>query len=85
MESSDIITVEPIIIECTISEYPRPMPLGLNDKMPEVKVRFSNGVEKTLYEFFPDEITFDSTEFIGIPEKAAIDLKFERDKQYLQS
>ena len=82
---SNIDTTEPVIVECTISKYPWPMPLGINDKMPEVKVRFSNGVEKTMFEFYPDEISFDSAEFICITEKAAIDLKFEKDKQYLQS
>jgi len=78
-------STEPVIVACTISEYPRPMPSGINDKMPSVKVRFDNGEEKILFEFYPDEITFDSKEFLGITEKAAIDLKFEKDKQYLQS
>lgn len=78
-------STEPVIVECTISAYPKPMPEGMNDKMPEVKVRFDNGEVKTLYEFFPDEISFVSSEFIGLTEKMALDLKFEKDKYYLQS
>jgi hypothetical protein len=49
---------EPLIIKCTISPCPRPMPEGMFDSMPEVKVQFSNGDEKTLFEFYPDEISF---------------------------
>lgn len=76
---------EPIIVNCNIDPYPRPMPEGMFDKMPEVKVRFDTGEEKTLFDFFPDEISFDSSEFIGLTEKLALGLKFDKDKLYLQS
>ena len=76
---------EPIIVNCKIDPYPRPMPEGMFDKMPSVKVIFDNGQEKTLYDFFPDEISFVPSEFIGLTEKLAFDLKFEKDKFYLQS
>ena len=76
---------EPLIIKCLIGTYPRPMPDGLNDQMPYVKVKFDNGEEKTLFEFYPDEITFTEEEFIGLTEESARKLKFEKDKIFIQS
>jgi len=32
----------------------------------QVKVQFNNGEEKTLFEFYPDEISFSENEFIGL-------------------
>lgn len=75
----------PVIVKCTIGDYPRPMPEGMFDKIPEVRVQFSNGDEKRLFEFYPDEINFTISEFIGLTEKDAHHLKFEKDKRYLQS
>lgn len=78
-------TTEPLIVKCTIGPYPRPMSEGMFDPMPEVKVQFSNGEEKTLFEFYPDEISFKESEFIGLNEDSARRLKFEKDKRYIQS
>lgn len=75
----------PIIINCEISRYPRPMPEGLFDQMPKVTVKFNNGEEKTLFEFYPDEISFSETEFIGLTEETAHRLRFEKDKKFIQS
>jgi hypothetical protein len=77
--------IEPVIIKCTIGPYPRPMEQGMFDPMPQVKVKFSNGEEKTLFEFYPDEISFEESEFIGLTEESARRLKFEKDKRYIQS
>ena len=76
---------EPIIVKCEIGTYPRPMPEGMFDPMPEVKVVFDNGVEKVLFDFFPDEISFTEDEFIGLTEEAAIRLRTEKDIKFLQS
>jgi len=76
---------EPIIVNCIIGPYPRPMSEGMFDPMPEVKVQFSNGDKKTLFEFYPDEISFKESEFIGLTEESARRLKFEKDKRYIQS
>ena len=76
---------EPVIIKCTIGPYPRPMSEGMFDPMPQVKVRFNNGDEKTLFEFYPDEISFTESEFSGLTEESARRLKFEKDKRYIQS
>ena len=76
---------EPVIVKCSIGPYPRPIEQGMFDRMPEVKVQFHNGDEKTLFEFYPDEISFKESEFIGITEESARRLKFEKDKRYIQS
>lgn len=78
-------TIEPVIVKCTIGPYPRPMSEGMFDSMPEVKVLFNNGDEKKLFEFYPDEISFKGSEFIGLTEESARRLKFEKDKIYIQS
>lgn len=78
-------TNEPVIVKCKIGHYPRPMPEGMLDPMPEVKVRFDNGQEKILFEFYPDELMFKESEFIGLTEESALRLRFERDKSYIQS
>jgi hypothetical protein len=78
-------TKEPIIIKCLIGPYPRPIESGFFDPMPQVKVKFNNGDEKVLYEFYPDEISFEESEFIGLTEESARRLKFEKDKRYIQS
>ena len=76
---------EPVIVNCTIESYPRPLESGFFDPMPKVKVRFNNGDEKTLFDFYPDEISFEESEFIGLNEESARRLKFEKDKRYIQS
>lgn len=75
----------PIIVSCSIGPYPRPMPQGMLDSMPKVKVRLNTGEEKALFEFYPDEISFSESEFIGLTEENALRLKYERDKIYIQS
>ena len=75
----------PVITSCSIGPFPRPIPEGMLDSMPEVRVRFNTGEEKTLFEFYPDEITFSESEFIGLTEESARRLKFERDKRFIQS
>ena len=74
----------PIITSCTIGPCPRPMPKGILDPMPQVKVQFNYGQEKVLFEFYPDELSFTEDEFIGLTEKEARRLKFEKDIKYLQ-
>lgn len=76
---------DPVIVKCTIGPYPRPIEQGMFDPMPQVKVRFNNGDENTLFEFYPDEISFKESEFIGLTEESARRLKFEKDKRYIQS
>ena len=73
------------ITECKIGPYPRPIPEGMFDKMPEVKVVFEDRTEKTLFQFYPDEITFTESEFVGLTEEEAFRLRHKKDVAYLQS
>jgi hypothetical protein len=61
------------------------MPKGFLDPMPKVIVTLEDGSEKELFEYYPDEISFSSSEFIGLTEEEGRHLKFKKDKQYLQS
>ena len=50
-----------------------------------VTVKTEDGEIHELFEFYPDEISFTSSEFIGLTIKEARSLKFKKDKEYLQS
>ena len=76
---------KPLIVKCEIGPFPRPMPKGMFDPMPKVEVQFNNGVEKILFEFYPDEISFSEDEFIGLTEDEAYRLRIVRDINYIQS
>lgn len=76
---------EPVIVKCTIGPFPRPMPEGMWDKMPAVNVTFSDGTEKSLFEFYPDEISFSESEFIGLTVAEARNLKTQKDLIFIQS
>ena len=76
---------EPVIVKCSIGTYPRQMPEGMFDPMPKVKVKFDNGEEKELFQFYPDEISFSEEEFLGMTEESARKLKCEKDKIFIQS
>lgn len=76
---------EPVIVKCEIGPFPRPMPEGMWDKMPAVNVTFSDGTEKSLFEFYPDEISFSESEFIGLTIAEARNLKTQKDLIFIQS
>lgn len=61
------------------------MPKSLFDPMPQVILIDSTGKETTLFQFYPDEISFTATEFLGLTLDDARRLKFTKDKAYLQS
>jgi hypothetical protein len=73
------------ITSATITPMPRPMPLGMFDPMPEVIATFDNGTTKTLFSFYPDEITFQPSEFIGLTEEEAMALRQRKDVAFLKS
>ena len=76
---------DPIIIKCTTGPYPRPMPEGMLDPLPQVKVQFDDGSEKILFEFYPDELSFTENELIGLTEEQAHELRMKKDIEFLQS
>jgi hypothetical protein len=80
-----MITSEPIITKCEIDPFPRPMPEGMFDQMPSVSVTLSNGESLSLFEYFPDEISFVESEFIGLTVAEAESLLTKKDVKFLQS
>ncbi len=68
------------IAKCQIGPYPK----TLGDQMPAVEVTFEDGTVKKLFEFYPDEIAFRASEFLGLTEDEALRLRHERDVEYLQ-
>ena len=69
----------------TITPMPRPMPAGMFDPMPEVIATFEDGTTKTLFAFYPDEIMFRESEFVGLTEEEAHSLFQQKDRTYLRS
>ena len=58
---------------------------GMFDPMPEVVVTFEDGSTKNLFQFYPDEISFRASDFIGLTEQQAMELRHSRDVTFLQS
>ncbi len=73
------------ITSTIITPMPRPMPEGMFDPMPEVIATFEDGTTKTLFSFYPDEITFHASEFIGLTEEEAKALRHRKDVAFLKS
>lgn len=70
----------PKIIQARIT----PLPQSLRDPLPEVWVRLENNVEEKLFEYYPDEISFDAAEFVGLTLDEARALKFKKDRDFLR-
>jgi hypothetical protein len=73
------------ITSVIITQMPRPMPDGMFDPMPEVVATFENGSTKGLFSFFPDEVSFQPSEFTGLTEEEAHTLFQSKDTAYLRS
>jgi len=73
------------ITSATITPMPRPMPEGMFDPMPEVVATFEDGSTKTLFSFYPDEVSFNPSEFIGLTEEDAHSLFQQKDRAYLRA
>ena len=73
------------ITNVTITPMPRPMPQGMFDPMPEVIATFEDGSTKALFAFYPDEVSFRASEFVGLTEENAHSLFQQKDTSYLRS
>ena len=73
------------ITNVTITAMPRPMPQGMFDPMPEVIATFEDGSTKTLFAFYPDEVSFRASEFVRLTEEDAHSLFQQKDTSYLRS
>lgn len=69
------------IISAKITE----MPKSFFDPMPKVIVTLENNEEYFLFDYYPDEISFQSSEFIGLTIEEAKTLKGKKDRHYLKS
>jgi hypothetical protein len=69
------------IVSARITDMPR----NFFDPLPQVWVTYEGGKEQMLFEYYPDEISFRTDEFIGLTRSEAVHLKFRKDKAYLQS
>jgi hypothetical protein len=72
------------ITSAIITPMPRPMPEGMFDPMPEVIATFENGSSKSLFTFYPDEISFRESEFVGRTEEEAHSLSQQKNTVYLR-
>lgn len=61
------------------------MPKSIFDEMPKVIATFNDGTEKELFSFYPDEISFHESEFVGLTEQEARSLKHKKDLYFLQN
>ncbi len=73
------------ITTAIITPMPRPMPEGMFDHMPEVVATFEDGSTKNLFAFYPDEVSFRESEFIGLTEEEAHSLFQQKNRTYLRS
>jgi hypothetical protein len=69
------------IVNARITDLPK----RLGDPLPEIWITLSDGSEKMLFRYYPDEISFSEAELVGLTEDEARLLKFGRDRAYLQS
>jgi hypothetical protein len=67
------------IVAARITRQPRHM----FDLMPVVWAAFEHGGEHPLFSYFPDEISFEVGEFVGLTKAEAIDLRCHKVKQHL--
>jgi hypothetical protein len=51
----------------------------------DVIATFEDGHEEKIFDFYSDEISFSTYELIGLTVQEARELRFQKDKAYLQS
>ena len=73
------------ITSAIFTPMPRPMPEGMFEPMPEVVATFEDGSSKSLFAFYPDEVSFRESEFIGLTEEDAHSLFQQKDRAYLRA
>lgn len=73
------------IVAVKIGPMPRPMPEGMFEPMPKVHAYFDDGTDEVLFQYYPDEISFTESEFIGLTAAEAKALRYRKDVAYLRS
>jgi len=69
------------IVSARITDQPKSM----FDPMPRVYATTDDGQECFLFEYYPDEISFTPSEFVGLDLEQATNLKGKKDRAYLRS
>jgi hypothetical protein len=69
------------ITAARITEQPK----SIFDPLPEVWVTYEDGEEEKLFSYYPDELYFEESEFIGLTRDDAFRLFHKRDVAYLRS
>jgi hypothetical protein len=62
-----------------------PLPRSLRDPLPEVWVTLESGAEEKLFDYYPDEISFGTEEFVGLTLPEARALKLQKDRNFMRS
>lgn len=63
-----------------------PMPISFSDPMPSVMVITAGSEEEQLlFSYYPDEISFSSSEFVGLSVEQGKALKFTKDVAFLKA
>jgi hypothetical protein len=75
---------EPKITSVKIGPMPKSMFDIISNGPPKVNVTFDDGTTEDLFSFYPDEISFRESDFIGLTAKEARNLKFEKDRAFLK-
>lgn len=75
--------LEPVIVSAEVGPMPRPLPEGMRDPLPSVTVKLADGGQVRLFSYYPDEISFEPGEFVGLKLAEARHLRFKKDQQYL--
>jgi hypothetical protein len=71
----------PRVIKCRITEQPK----SFFDPLPKVIITLDNGTEECVFDYYPDEISFTPSEFVGLTIEECRHLKFKKDKHFLQN
>jgi len=61
------------------------MPESMFGPMPRVTVVYEDGEKEELFQYYPDEISFSPSEFVGLTREEAFQLRHKKDVAYLQS
>ena len=61
------------------------MPLKITDPPPWVTVDYEDGTAEKLFSFYPDEISFSPSEFVGLTREESFQLVYRKDKAFLQA
>ena len=61
-----------------ISAVVGPMPVKITDPLPKVAVKYDDGTEEVLFDFFPDEVQYSESDFVGKTREQAFDVSWGR-------